>query len=205
MTLGSDYFAGLYETDDDPWRLASRWYEKRKYDLTLAALPAERYRSGLEVGCSVGVLTAALASRCDRLLGVDIAQRAVDIAAERTRRLPGVGIQRRTLPGDWPDGRFDLIVLSEVGYYFDALDLARLLALTSAALEPGGTFAAVHWRHPVAEYPGDGDQVHETIARGAGDLGLARTVAHKERDFWLEIYLRTPPDPRSVAERAGLA
>jgi SAM-dependent methyltransferase len=205
MTLGSDYFGALYEADDDPWRLATRWYETRKYNLTVAALPAERYRSGMEAGCSVGVLTAALATRCDRLLAVDIAQRAVDIAAERTGQLPGVSVQRRTLPDDWPAGHFDLVVLSEVGYYFDTKDFDRILDLTSASLDPGGTLAAVHWRHPVAEYPGSGDEVHERIARRAADLGLARTVAHKERDFWLEIYVRTPPEARSVAQRAGLA
>ena len=205
MTLGPEYFTQLYEDGDDPWRLATRWYEKRKYDLTLAALPAQRYRSALEVGCSVGVLTASLASRCDRLLAVDIAQRAVDIAAERTRHLPGVEIQRRTLPGDWPAESFDLVVLSEVGYYFGAEDFGRLLDLTSASLDPGGTLIAVHWRHPVAEYPGSGDEVHQSLGRRAAELGLARTVAHGERDFWLEVYLRTPPEARSVAQQTGLA
>ncbi|HEX4017967.1 MAG TPA: class I SAM-dependent methyltransferase [Frankiaceae bacterium] len=204
MTLGSDYFAGLYEADDDPWRLANRWYERRKYALTIAALPAQWYRNGLEIGCSVGVLTAALASRCERLLGVDIAQRAVDLAAERTRRFPGVRVERRTLPDEWPAGRFDLIVLSEVGYYLTAEDFDRLLDLASVALEPEATLVAVHWRHPVAEYPRRGDEVHEGLARRAGEIGLVRTVAHEELDFRLEIYLRTPPEPRSVAQRTGL-
>jgi SAM-dependent methyltransferase len=205
MTLGPEYFAHLYEGGDDPWRLATRWYEKRKYDLTLAALPAERYRSGLEVGSSVGVLTAALAPRCDNLLAVDTAQRAVDLAAERTEHLPGVCVQRRTLPGDWPSGHFDLVVLSEVGYYFAAKDFHRLLDLTSAALYPGGTLVAVHWRHLVADYPTGGDEVHKALAHRAGDLGLVRTVHHEELDFWLEVYLRTPPDARSVAQQSGLA
>ena len=39
MTLGADYFAGIYAAADDPWGLASRWYERRKYALTVAALP----------------------------------------------------------------------------------------------------------------------------------------------------------------------
>ena len=205
MTLGSDYFGGLYESDDDPWRLATRWYERRKYDLTVAALPAKRYRSGLEVGSSVGVLTSSLALRCDRLLAVDTAQRAVDIAAERTQHLPGVTVQRRTLPRDWPAGHFDLIVLSEVGYYFAVEDFERLLSMSSASLYPGGTLLAVHWRHPVADYPRGGDEVHATLAARAGDLGLVRTARHEELDFWLEVYLRTPPDARSVAQQAGLA
>jgi SAM-dependent methyltransferase len=205
VTLGPEYFAHLYESGDDPWRLATRWYERRKYDLTVAALPAEHYRSGLEVGCSVGVLTASLAPRCDRLLAVDTAERAVDIAEERTQHFQGVSVQRRTLPADWPAGHFDLIVLSEVGYYFAEADLQRLLELSSAALYPGGTLVAVHWRHPVAEYPRGGDEVHQTLTQRAADLGLVRTVRHEELDFQLEIYLRTPPDARSVAQQTGLA
>jgi hypothetical protein len=34
LTLGPEYFAHLYEAGDDPWRLATRWYEKRKSSIS---------------------------------------------------------------------------------------------------------------------------------------------------------------------------
>jgi hypothetical protein len=37
IRLPVEYFARKYATDADPWGFASRWYEARKYALTLAA------------------------------------------------------------------------------------------------------------------------------------------------------------------------
>jgi cyclopropane fatty-acyl-phospholipid synthase-like methyltransferase len=205
VSLGPDYFDGVYAAADDPWSLASRWYERRKYAVTVAALPRERYARGLEVGCSVGVLTEQLAERCDALLALDVAASAVRTASVRTAAFPQVRVEQRRLPDAWPGGSFDLIVLSEVLYYLAAGDAAELLQRASAALEPEGTLVVVHWRHPVADYPRSGDEVHEALAADAAGLGLARTVHHEELDFLLDVYLRTPPEPRSVAQREGLA
>lgn len=93
------------------------------------------------------------------------------------------------------------MVLSELGYYFDDTDLNALIAQTVAALEPGGDLVAVHWRRPVAEHARSGDEVHAQLA---ATPGLERTARHEEADFLLEVYGRTPPAARSVAERAGL-
>ncbi len=205
MTLDAEYFAAMYAGAADPWSLATRWYERRKYALTVAGLPRPRYRSALEVGCSVGVLTAELAARSDALLAVDIDPRAVRAAADRTRDLTQVRVEQRDVAADWPAGTFDLIVLSEVLYYFVGADAARVVERAVAALEPGGTLVAVHWRHPVADYPRTGDEVHAGLAELAGRLGLARVVRHEELDFLQEVYLRTPPQARSVAQREGLA
>lgn len=62
---------------------------------------------------TIGVLTAMLARRCNRLLACDVAAGAVQ-AARRTRDLPHVLVQRRQIPQQWPTGRFDLIVFSEI-------------------------------------------------------------------------------------------
>ena len=70
-SLPSAYFEAIYQADADPWRFATSDYEREKYAATLAALPLQAYRSGFEVGCSIGVLTSQLARRCDRLLAVD--------------------------------------------------------------------------------------------------------------------------------------
>jgi SAM-dependent methyltransferase len=202
MTLGTDYFDQLYATSADPWGFRTRWYEARKYAISVALLPAERYGGAFEPGCSIGVLTEQLAPRCDRLLACDGSAAAVRQTAARTARCPTVRVQRRVIPADWPAGEFDLIVFSEFLYYFAGDDLARVLDLGVATLRPGGTLLAVHWRYPVADYPRTGDEVHQALA---GQAGLARLVEHREPDFLAEVYIRPDGEPISVAQAGGLA
>ena len=140
----------------------------RKYAISLAQLPAARYRCAFEPGCSVGVLTQMLALRCDALLACDVAEAAVRAAAGRTRELPHVRVEQRDIAGHWPSGRFDLIVFSEILYYFGDRHLEQVLKNAVAALEPEGTLLAVHWRHPVADYPRSGDDVHHVLAAQPG-------------------------------------
>lgn len=195
MTLGPEYFEGVYADSEDPWGFTSRWYEERKYALSLAMLPRRRYADAFEPGCSIGVLTALLAARCDRLLSWDVSPEAVRRAR---RRAPGARVERRMIPADWPDGEFDLIVFSEVLYYLGEKDLHEAVRLAGEALRPGGTLLAVHWRHPVAEYPGSGDEVHAALA----GLGLPRLAEHREADFLAEVYVNGPAV--SVAAAEGL-
>jgi SAM-dependent methyltransferase len=199
-TPGPDYFDRMYAAADDPWGFTTRWYEKRKYALTLAMLPAERYGSAFEPGCSIGVLTRQLSARCDHLLSCDIAPAAVASAALRNSDRANVRIERRVLPADWPEGTFDLVVASEFLYYFGGGELQTVIDLCHRALRPGGTLLAVHWRHPVAEYPRSGDSVHEALA--ARD-GLALAAGHREPDFIAEAYLRGT-SVLSVAQSTGL-
>jgi trans-aconitate methyltransferase len=201
VTLGAEYFDGMYRAARDPWGFESRWYEQRKYDISIALLPERRYRSGFEPGCSVGVLTAMLAQRCDRLLSWDLSAAAVGSAADRTRSMTNVRVEQSAIPGCWPSGAFDLIVLSEVLYYLGESDLPRALERTVASLVPGGAVLAVHWRHPVAEYPRTGDEVHRHLAE---QPGLSRLARHSEPDFLAEVFLRADGQARSVAQATGL-
>ncbi|WNI19876.1 class I SAM-dependent methyltransferase [Actinacidiphila sp. ITFR-21] len=194
----------MYERADDPWHLAERWYERRKYDLTVAALPLPRYRRAFEPACSVGELTRRLAGRCEELLACDRVGSAVATARRRTAGLPQVTVRRLTLPDEWPDGTFDLIALCELLYYFDGQDLDRLLARAVAALEPGGTLVTAHWNHPVPEHLRTGADIAERLAAVAG-LGLL--TDHREDDFVLQTHARLLPDgrrPPSPAGRDGL-
>ena len=147
VTLGAGYFDAMYRDAADPWGFEDRWYEQRKYAISLALLPAGRYGRAFEPGCSIGVLTHLLAQRCGTLLSCDVAAAAVQAAARRTRDLPQVLLEQREIPGQWPQGRFDLIVFSEILYYFGDDDLEQVLNHAVAALEPDGTLLAVHWRH----------------------------------------------------------
>jgi len=202
MTTPIAYFEQMYAANPDPWSFATRWYDQRKHALTAAALPRRRYRSAFEPGCSTGALTARLAGRCDRLLAVDAVPAAVKSAAERLADQPHVVVRQADVPHDWPDGAFDLIVLSELGYYFDDADLDRLLTNAVTSLEPGGDLVAVHWRWPVAEHARSGDDVHSRLAALPQ---LERSATHQEADFRLEVFARVPPPARSVAQREGLS
>lgn len=207
MTVPAEYFSRLYEAQPDPWGFADRWYEERKRAITLSALPERRYATAYEPGCSIGVLTAGLAERCDSVLASDVSQAALERAADRLGRKANVRLERRTIPGDWPEGRFGLVVLSELLYYFADADLADVTRRAVAAVEPGGTLVSVHWRHPVSDYPQRGDVVQDTLASAAVGR-LVKTVAHLEADFTLDLYVMPRPGERdldlSVGARSGL-
>lgn len=202
MTLGVGYFRERYAASADPWRLADRWYETRKYALCLALLPREHYSTAFEPGCSIGVLTARLAARCDRLLACDAVPEAVASAQARTAGLPGVRVERRVMPSEWPEHSFDLIVFSELLYYFGDGDLRRMLGLGAGALRPGGHLLAVHWRHPAPDHPRTGDEAHQALA---GHPGLALLAGYRDQDFAAEVYTHSGGDLRSVAQAGGIA
>lgn len=197
-TLPRRFFDDFYTGRSDPWGFETRWYEERKRAVTLASLPRRRFASGLEIGCSTGVLTADLVERCDALVAVDIA--AAPLAVARDRVGDRATFLQLSTPQEWPPGTFDLVVLSEVGYYYGRRDLETVLDRVVASLGPDGVVVACHWRHPVEEYPSSGDAVHAAIAARSD---LARLARHDEEDFLLDVLVRPPAV--SVAARAGLA
>ena len=179
----SGYFEELYAGSDDPWRLATSAYEARKYAATVAAVPGRPGRV-FEPGCSVGVLTDLLAGRCEELVAQDLSAAAVRTARARVAHHRHVRLDVGAVPGDWPAGRFDLVVLSELLYYLSDDDRRRTVDLALGALAPGGHVLAVHWRHPFVEAPTDGDAVHDALA--ADDRFT--TVRHEvDPDYRLDL------------------
>jgi LmbE family N-acetylglucosaminyl deacetylase/SAM-dependent methyltransferase len=190
-------FDAVHTGTDDPWRYTTSWYERRKRALTLAALPGLDYAAGLEIGCSIGTLSVGLAERCASFMAVDASSEALAHAARRLAHLPAARTRHLTVPQDWPEGRFDLIVVSEVGYYLAPGELAGLFERVEAALLPGGTLVLCHWRHPIAGWELDGDSVHAAARR---QLGWADAGLYRERDFILEVLIAPGPggDPAAV-------
>jgi predicted TPR repeat methyltransferase len=161
--LGREYFEGLYAESKDPWNFEASEYEQNKYARTLAVLGERTFRRALEAGASIGVFTEMLADRCDELLAVDVSERAVAVARRRLSRRGHVKVERRTLPEEMPDGPFDLIVASEVLYYFPREEMLTVLRAFERELAPGGLLLAVHWRRKTETYPLQGDEVHDLI------------------------------------------
>jgi LmbE family N-acetylglucosaminyl deacetylase len=180
-------FDRLYRSDPDPWNYLSSWYERRKRAVTLAALPAERYGRALEVGCSIGVLTAELADRCAHLIAVDASEVALEKAHARLAAADNVELVRAELPHGWPEQAtrgIDLVVVSEMAYYLTRPELQDLLQRIRGALRPGGHLLLCHWLHPTDGWELDGEQVHTIVKESSGWDVIA---LHRERDFLLEV------------------
>jgi SAM-dependent methyltransferase len=179
-SLRPEYFDSLYAANGDPWSFASSSYEAAKYAATLAALPKARYGDALELGCSIGVLTQQLAPRCARLLATDIAEAALSRARIRCVDLPQITFERRDLMSEFPSTRFDLILVSEVGYYLSQADLDQLRSRIASALAPGGDVVLVHYTG-VTNYPLNADAVHESFLVCEGRDWISVAAQRTER------------------------
>ncbi len=189
-SLPPKYFDDVYRAKSDPWDFATSPYETAKYDATLAALPRSHYASAFEAGCSIGVLTEKLAPRCGQLLSIDVSEQALTQARTRCAALPQVRFEKRYLPDEFPAGTFDLILVSEVGYYLALPDLRRLRDLCISQLNTHGHLLLVHWTPPVPDYPLTGDAVHEEfLAAATGERLLHKTGQRAER-YRLDLFER---------------
>jgi SAM-dependent methyltransferase len=159
------FFEGRYRASSDPWRFASSAYELNRYEATLESLSRVSYRRGFEPGCSVGVLTAALARRVEHLVACDISDAAVAVAKERCREFSHAEIYQCDAAAASPEGTFDLIVFSELGYYFSIDRLQAIARQMSDRLEAGGEFVAVHWLGHSSDHLLHGDEVHRVLAK----------------------------------------
>lgn len=167
-SVNREYFDRVYRESEDPWHFESSEYERDKYEASLRVLPKQSYTNVLEIGCSIGVFTAALAPRCDRLLSIDFAPTAVERARQRCRAFPHVSFKVMSVPEEYPAGDFDLTILSEVGYYLRPEELVKLGEGITAQALPGGHLLLVHWLSAVPNYPLRGDDVHGHFLRLSG-------------------------------------
>jgi cyclopropane fatty-acyl-phospholipid synthase-like methyltransferase len=188
QSLRPEYFDALYTADPDPWKFAASPYERGKYTLTLNAMPKPRYQSALEVGCSIGVLTRSLASRCDAVIAIDAAQTPLAEARRRCADLPGVRFEQMFVPDEWPDGNFELILLSEIIYYLSGEDVGRLAARVTRSLPRGGSVILVHWTGPT-DYPLGGDEAAALFIELIG-RGYVVDRADRYAEFRLDVLSR---------------
>lgn len=190
-SLPPRYFEEMFAGDPDPWRFETSAYEQAKYAHTIAVLDDRRYRHGLEIGCAIGVLTEMLGARCERLTAVDVSETALARARDRCRALSHINFARMAFPQEQPQGQlFDLIVLSEVAYYWNDDDLRLAGERLAALLAPGGQLLLVHWIGET-DYPQTGDDAVEALQRL---LGPTMTVVAQDREpsYRLDLWRRAP-------------
>jgi len=170
-TTDAAFFEDIYRQNADPWNFEGSIYEQERYAKIMTSADGRRYSRAFEPGCSIGVLTWKLASLCDRLEAIEISPTAASNAKERCKHLPQVHIECGSLPEAMPAGEFDLIVFSEIGYYFEEEELRIIVDRLAEKVTPGGYFIGAHWLGTSADHLLSGDAAHQII-RGCTLLSL---------------------------------
>ena len=186
-------FDALYLADIDPWDFRTSDYERDKYAATLDALPRPRYARALEVGCSIGELTRRLRGRADEILGLDVSEVAIAEARRVHGDLRGLDFAVLEVPRDWPDGAFDLIVLSEVLYFLEPGEIDALAARVVGTLSPGGHCVSVCWTG-ANDLTLDGDGAAERFLAGVRDIAsdgaIGTVLARRAPRYRLDLLRR---------------
>jgi SAM-dependent methyltransferase len=186
-TSSPSFFEAKYQKNPDPWNFSRSAYELGRYDAIVAALNYRRYRHAFEPGCSIGILTERLAQLCDGVLAIDFTPTAAASAAARCAHLKQVEIRCGSITDSIAGYKFDLLVLSEIGYYFKPEEWRRIATTLIDAVPAGGTVLAAHWLGHSEDHCISGDVVHE-ILRSNPQLHLE----HEERNefLWLDRWER---------------
>lgn len=156
-------FEAQYASTDDPWKFETSPYEQSRYECILRSLSRKHYAAVYEPGCSIGVLTAKLAAIADQVIATDIAPRAVLHARVRCKDLSNVALSCDDVTTFTPQVAPDLLIFSEIGYYFDAGELTRAASRLAELLLPPGEFVAAHWLGSSADHMLHGDEVHDIL------------------------------------------
>lgn len=185
------YFEEMFAGTPDPWGFETSPYEQAKYDHTLAALGGRRYRQALEIGCANGVLTQRLQGRCDDLLAIDVSATALSSAQARCNGQDHVRFAEMSFPHQRPEhAAFDLIVLSEVAYYWDDADLALAARRLLGLLAPGGDLVLVHWTGET-DYPQSGDAAVGALQQ-AMTAQVDPILHERKAQYRLDLWRRRP-------------
>lgn len=186
-------FEKRFAANSDPWGFATSPYEQMRYAAIMAALRRPRYRRVFEPGCAIGELTAHLATRCEHLLATDVSPTALARAQTRCNA-PHVELRQADLRAQHPAAGVDLIVLSEVGYYFTRAELAQIVRRLIARLEPDGELVGCHWLGHSEDHRLHGNEVHAVLDE---QPRLKKVYAKRHEKFRLDIWIpRETPDVR---------
>jgi trans-aconitate methyltransferase len=185
----TEAFEAKYRADPDPWRTLTDPYESHKRERTLAACGEGPFASACDLGAGTGVLAAALAPRCERLLALDGAPTAVAEAQRRLAPFPHAEARVATLPGGLPDDPLDLVVASEILYYLDDEAFHMVLTWLPSALTVGGRTVAVDWTGSAPDLQRSADAVGAALAATPG-LQMIESGAGSREGFRLDILER---------------
>ena len=167
-------FEAAYARSCDPWASADPryFYQRWKYQGLMAALPpGRRFRRALDLGSGVGAFSLELTTVADDVLGLDIAQSAVDLANAHALGRPDLSFAQGDICALDPalDGCFDLVVVADTLYYLDAVDdlsLKRIVARIARLVTSGGLcLVANHYFFSGDPHSRLSRRIHDAFAR----------------------------------------
>lgn len=187
-SMPSDYFESIFQSTDDPWSLESSEYEQAKYAHTIEVLSGHTYTAGFEIGCAKGTLTARLAPLCASLQAIDVSGTALRAARQRCEQFHHVSFANMRFPGEAPERMFDLVVLSEVAYYWADADIKIAIQWIKDHLLPGGRIVLVHWTGET-DYPQSADEAVSKLQSALEGM-ITIEIAERHSKYRLDLWLR---------------
>ncbi len=186
-------FDALYRSNPDPWAVRTAWYECRKRAVLMAALPRPTYGMALELGCGTGEATRVLATRCADIRAVDLSPTAIAIAraALAEAGTDHVQLHEMRLPGAWPlaaGAVADLIVVSELAYYFDDADLDVFVMRCRDSLAPDGDWVMCHYTCDFHDRRQSNARLRDAVHALSG---LRRVISHDDERFRIDVWRKT--------------
>jgi SAM-dependent methyltransferase len=155
-----EFFEAFYaEQGPDAWSYARNAYNQRRFEFIVGAIPPGLVDRALEIACAEGQMTAHLARRAARVVGVDLVAEAVRRARENCAGLANVTFFVQDVRDGLPPGSFDAVICSDVLYYLSRPELSALLRRIAAALRVGGSLVASEYSPGNARLPSRLDDV----------------------------------------------
>ncbi|MEM9348802.1 MAG: glycosyltransferase [Pseudomonadota bacterium] len=185
---GTSYWEEVF-ANQDPWDYSNN-YEQTKYGQTIALLPERKFERALELACAEGHFTQILAPLVEELTATDISETALLRAKEACADHSNITYQQLDLKNGKIPGKFDLIVCSEVLYYFESRkSLAKIARKLADHLTPGGMILMAHGKIAVNAATETGfDWGHPFDARSIGDIFAKDPGLIIVEEAWSDIY-----------------
>lgn len=130
----------------NPYRVEANPLEIEKFNHAFDIMKEKRYDNILEIGCGDGYLLERYSPLSDRVLATDISGSALKMAKERLRGEKHIEFRQFDLIKDDIDEKFDLVICSEILYYFTLDQLKTVVPKILNYLKKNGNLLSIHIR-----------------------------------------------------------
>ncbi len=141
----------------------------------------------MEVGCGEGILANLIAGDIGQYEGFDISQKAITRAIERNKNHANVSFQVRDFyKMSLPEKHYDVMIFSEVLFYFSLEELQPIPGKIFEALKPNAYLVLVHCRATGDDE--SGNMIKDYGAKTIHDLFVHFREFELMQDEWDENY-----------------